>query len=208
MKLTLGADFDAEGLDNAEYDDTDFPSYDGPLPRSGAILVFRLSKMWQRFSSNGDLQFKTVLTAEGGEFEGLTIWDNVTFTESAAFRYRPWLLAFGLTAKGIKRSTILEDDEGRFGHLVLSVGKWRPGSDEALCRVKVVRGQDQEGEPRPEAGKYLPLEDDGEAERPGDSDAGDAPAVRQPQQRPAAKAKARPAAANDDDDLFGDDPPF
>jgi hypothetical protein len=212
MKLKLGADFDAEGLDEADYDDTEFPSYDGPLPPNNTWLTMRLTKAWQRYSSNSDLQFKTILVAGGGDYDGLTIWDNITFTEKAAFHYRPWLLAFGITAKMIKSSTVVDDDEGKFGHLVQRIGRWTPDTDDALCRVRVVRGKDQEDNPRPEAGTYRPLEDDDEGDRD------EAPAPRRRAQalsgggagKTAARSKPAPPA-EDDDDLFGEDenkPPF
>jgi hypothetical protein len=201
-KLTLGAGFDAEGLDEAEYDDS-FEPYSGPLPPNGTVLKFRLVKLFSTESGNGDFMLKDILVAEeSGEYDGLTIFDNIVFTEKAAFRYQPFMAAFGLTAKLIKAKTIIGDDEDeRFnGYPVVSIGRWQPGSDKAVCFVKVTQ-EEYNDEMRPRAGKYIALdsEDAPENYRAPKPGTGKPQATR--------RATAKPP---EDDSLFGDDdpPPF
>lgn len=186
-KLTLGAGFDADGLDSAEYDDS-FEPYSGPLPPNNTILKFRAVKLFSCETQNGDFMIKAILTAEdAGEYDGLTIFDNIVFMEKTAFRYKPFMACFGLTAKLIKARTMLGDDEDeRFnGYPILSIGRWKPGTDAAVCFIKTgIDAEYNPDKPKPVANKYIPLDSD------------DAP--------------ENYAAPPEDDSLFGDDdpPPF
>jgi hypothetical protein len=202
-KLTLGAGFDAEGLDEQEYDDS-FEPYAGPLPPVNSILKFRLVKAFAAESSSGNFMIKTIFTAEdAGEYDGLTIFDNITFVETAAFRYQPFLQAMGLTAKRIKAQGIIgDDDDPRFNAPpILSIGKWKPGSDDAVCFIKTgIDAEYDPDKPKAVAVKYIPLDDGPDDYAP--------PAARRGTPQPArARKPAKPP--EDDGDLFGDDkPPF
>jgi hypothetical protein len=205
-KLTLGAGFDADGLDSTEYDDS-FEPYAGPLPPVNTILKFRLVKAFASESSNGNFMIKTIFTAEeAGEFDGLTIFDNITFVETAAFHYQPFLQAMGLTAKRIKAQTIIgDDDDARFNAPpILSIGKWKPGSDDAVCFIKTgIDAEYDPDKPKAVAAKYIPLDEGPEDYAPARPKASQtAPRVQQ-----ARRATAKPP---EDDSLFGDDdpPPF
>jgi hypothetical protein len=202
-KLKLSAGFDAEGLDQAEYDDS-FEPYTGPLPPNNTILKFRLVRAWACESGNGDFMIKVMNIAEdSGEYNRLAVVDQVVFKETAAFRYQPWLAAMGLTAKRIKQQTEVEEDadEKWGGPQILSVGSWKPGSDDAVCFIRVVL-EEYNGEMRPRAGKYISVNDDAvEGYEP--------PAAGKGTPQPPRQAKpAQAPEGADDDSLFGDEPPF
>ena len=121
MKLKVGPDFDEEELENAEYEDRqDFEEYDGPEPKAKTILPGRIEAMWATTSRNGDLMFKVLFVAETDghsntelrKYDGWQGWDNIVFIESAAFRYKPFLEATGITLRDIRRATEVEDEEG------------------------------------------------------------------------------------------------
>jgi hypothetical protein len=203
-KLQLGAGFDAQGLDEQEYDDS-FEPYTGPLPPNNTILKFRLLRAWSTTSSAGNFMIKVMFAAEeSGEYDGLKIIDQIPFTETAAWKYKPWMAAMGLTAKLIKAKTIVADDndEKWGGPQIKSVGDWTPGSDEAVCFIRTAEGTDLDDNPRTEAGKYIPLNDDAAPE--------DYRPPAQGKGTPQKPRQSKPAQAEegaDDDSLFGDDPP-
>lgn len=218
MREKIGAEFDLDELD-VEYEDRDdIIEYDGPVPKARMELPGRIKNMWWTTSSNGNRQFKVIFEAETAkvrgleQYDGCPIWDQVTFTPGAAFRYQPFLHLFGLTLRDVKGRMDLEEDESKLGRKILAVGRWRPGSDEARCVVKT-KTEVYEGERSVKIAKYLPLE--GAADAEFDDDEDDFEEERRPRRREPATAGARsrsgsgPARSRrsvDDDDE--DNPPF
>ena len=161
MRTKIGAEFDVEELD-VDYDERDdIIDYDGPQPKARMELPGRIKNMWYLTSSNGNPMFKVVFEAETAghrelaAYDGCPVWDNITFTPGAAFRYQPFLALFGLTLRDVKSRMDLEEDETRMGRKVLSVGRWEPGSDEAMCAIKI-KTEIYEEERQVRVAKYLP----------------------------------------------------
>ncbi len=182
VKMRLGAEFDTDELD-VDYDERDdIIDYDGPTPKARMELPGRIKNLWYLTSSNGNPMFKVIFEAETAghsklaAYDGCPVWDNITFTPGAAFRYQPFLQLFGLTLRDVKSRMDLEEDETRMGRKVLSIGRWEPGSDEAMCAIKI-KTEFYEEERQVRVAKYLPHpagaagaddldEDEEEEERP------------------------------------------
>jgi len=167
-KLNLkGVDFRPEELDDAEVGE-EYEPYDGPLAPRNTILAGYAKKMWVKKSDSGHLQVVNLFIADDNAgdkavYNGMAIFDRVTFTPKAAFHYKPWLTAFGFKSVGAVAKADVSDDDENNGTPVNKIGKFRPG-DDARCRVLI--GVDRyEGEKRNVVGKWLPAE---EADEPDD----------------------------------------
>jgi hypothetical protein len=206
-KLTLGAGFDAEGLDDAEYDDS-FEPYSGPLPPNGTVLKFRMVRGWSTTSISGNFMIKAMFIAEeSGEYDGLPVVENIPFTENAAWKYQPWLRAMGLTAKRIKANTIVADDEDEKwgGPQIISIGKWQPGSDDAVCFIKTgIDAEYDPDKPKAVAIKLIALDSEDAPE----NYRAPKPSQAAQQRATARRTQQRTAKPPEDDSLFEDEPPF
>jgi hypothetical protein len=175
LKVT---NFDEKALDEAEYTDReDFAEYEGELPPRGTILNGRIKRVWATMSSNNNFMFKTLFEAEanGGDlaqYNGLPIWDNITFVETAAFRYKPFLMIFGLKVKDVKSRIDVTDDENEtLGRSVSKIATWEPGSDDSRCQVSTKRRR-YEGDWQVNVGRYLPFDADAWDEDAGSNGSG------------------------------------
>jgi hypothetical protein len=161
-KLKLSDDvFNEKELD-VEYEDRgDFNEYDGDIPSSGTILSGVIKRLWFSISQNDNPMFRVLVEAQGNTgdeavYNGLGVWDNVTFTPKAAFRYQPFLALFGLTIADVKGRTIV-GDEDNVGQPVEKVKNWVPGTKSARCRM-VIKREKYEGEYTARVRKYMPLD--------------------------------------------------
>lgn len=169
-KLKLNKDdFDLEELDAAE-EGEGFEDYDGPIPPNKTILQMRVVQMWASKSEAGNLRFPYLAIAEGNkgdleQYNGLPVFDGITWVKTAATWYKPFLAAFGLKLATVLNKTDVEEDEGRFGNKINKIGKWVPDreSKDGLCRMIIKRDR-FEGEVRAKCGKFLPLDVADEAE--------------------------------------------
>jgi hypothetical protein len=192
MKLD-DKDFNTKQLD-VEYERSEFKRYDGDIPRTGTILQSRVTKVWWTYSGDGTSAMKVLAVAEGNvgdrkKYNGLPIWDFLTFKPEAAFRYMPFLMTFEITVQDIKRRMIVANEDDNIGTPIESIGDWVVGSDDALCRV-VVRNNPQYGA-EPDREGWLPLHDeDTEPNEPDDDDEDDDEPPARPTRRSGAKSAA------------------
>jgi ribosomal protein S16 len=200
-KLKLSNDeFDPDELD-VEYDDTSYETYDGEVPKTGTLVTARVTKCWWTYSQNDNPMIKAIAVAEDGdngleEYDGLPIWENITFTPSAAFRYQPFLRAFGLTLKDVKTKTIVADEEDNLGTPIEKIGTWKPGSDDALCQI-VIKKDRYDGEWQAKVGKILPYDEPEEEAEEEEKPARRKPATRKPASR---SRRAEPEPEEDEDE--------
>lgn len=172
-KLKVGKEFDEAALD-VEWDEReDFTEYDGEQPPRGTILKGKIKRAWYTISSNGNPMLKVIFEAEGNkgelkQYNGLGVWDNITFTPKAAFRYGPFLQLFGFTLKDVKSKIDAEEEDGQ-GFPVNSIGKWHVGTDDSLCSV-VTKRERYDGEIVTRVSKYMPADaDSGKAAKNGEA---------------------------------------
>jgi hypothetical protein len=143
VRQKLGAEFDVDDLDVDDWEDGGYEEYEGEDPPKNVHLLGRVTKVWKTESSNGDVMFKSIFTAEGNtgklaQYNGWTGWDNITFVKTAAFRYQPFLLAFNLSVRDIKNKMDVGDEE-KMGDRIESIADWRPGSDDSWCYIVTKR---------------------------------------------------------------------
>jgi hypothetical protein len=136
-------EFDTDELD-VEYEGPQFERYTGEIPKNNTILTFRVTKAWWLINENDESQMKLLAVAEGNdgelkEYNGLPMWETLTWTPKNARRYQPFLMNFGLTVKDIKNKMDVEAEDDNIGTPINSIAGWEPGSDDALCRVVVKR---------------------------------------------------------------------
>jgi hypothetical protein len=168
MKLT-DDEFDPDELD-VEYEGNQFERYDGDIPKTGTILTARVTKMWWTQSGDGDSMIKALVVAEQNdgskdEYNGLPVWENLTFITRAAFRYQPFLENFGVTLKEIKNKMMVANDDDNIGTPIESIGGWEPGSDDALCRIVIKRERyNGEWSARIDVDGWMPYEEPDEPE--------------------------------------------
>lgn len=144
-KMKWGDDFDADALDDIEYDaesDSNFQPYDGPIPPANTLLKGIIKRAWATKSKNGSPMIKLLWEAQGNEgekkvYERLGIWHYVVMTKETAFSWKPFCQAFGLTASDIKNRMVVEDTEAESGGFaILKIGaKWKPGEKSAQCSI-------------------------------------------------------------------------
>ena len=164
------ADLDIKALDDAEWSEGDFESYDGDIPKDGTILTAYVKKMWWTRTQNDDPMLKVLVVAaenEGDEeeFDGLPMWENMALIPSVKFRWKPFIDRFGITLKEIRNNTYVADTDDQFGAPIEKIGDFEPGeeSETAWCQVVVKRSR-YDGQWRAGVKKWLYLEEDEEAE--------------------------------------------
>lgn len=169
--------FDVDELEDAEYTEGDFETYDGDVPPSKTILVAFLKKMWWTTTQYDDDMIKVLLVAadndgELEEYNGLPIWDNLPLITKAKFKWKPFIDFFGITLKDIKTKTVVSASDDNIGAPIEKIGTFKPGeeNEDAWCQVLIKRSRDQDGNWRAEISKLLeleePEEEDTEEEEP------------------------------------------
>jgi hypothetical protein len=183
------ADLDVKTLDEQEYTEGDFDTYEGEIPPANTELTGYVNKMWwcrtaEKSDGSGlDPMIKVLWVAadnEGDEeeYNGLPIWENLVLVPGAKFRWAPFLDTFGITLKAIKSDTYVgdEDDERVGGAPIEKIGTFVPGedSDAAWSRVLTKR-RFYNDEWRVEAKSWLPWAD-GDGSGPADNEDAEADA--------------------------------
>lgn len=171
------ADLDIKALDDAEWSEGDFESYDGDIPKDGTILTAYVKKMWWTRTQNDDPMLKVLVVAaenEGDEeeFDGLPMWENMALIPSVKFRWKPFIDRFGITLKDIRNNTYVADTDDSMGAPIERIGSFEPGeeSEAAWCRVLVKRSR-YDGEWRAGVKRWLEMEDEeAEEEEPEDEE--------------------------------------
>ena len=181
------ADLDIEALDAAEYDDTEFESYDGEVPPVGTVLRGYLKSMWwtrsaEKSDGTGDnpmIKALWVAAENDGdeeEYNGCPFWMNLPLIESVKFRWAPFMDAFGMSIRDFKGGSkvYVTGEETQNGAPIERVADFRPGeeSDAAWCRVVTGR-EPYNGVWQARVKEWLPWDDaedgdDGEPEEPED----------------------------------------
>jgi len=173
------ADINVQELDDAEYSDEEYESYDGEIPPAGTELTGYLKSMWwcrtaEKDDGSGlDPMLKALWIAADNEddleqYNGLPVIENAVLIPSAKFRWAGFLRAFGITMKAIKTSIYLisEDLDQRWnGAPIERIGTFRPGEDQDGAWSRVVTERhfyNEEWSAR--AKKWLPWEDEEEPE--------------------------------------------
>jgi hypothetical protein len=169
MKLTRD-EFDAKALD-VKIDKSTFKRYRGEIPPNGTILIFRVTKMWWTQSNAGDSQIRVMAFAEQNKgalkkYNGLPVREYLTFNPESAFRYQNFLQNFGLTTRDIYNKMDVEPEPDQIGDIINSIAGWVVGSDDALCRIAVVRDRYNPDELRAKVDfdGWLPLEEEDEVD--------------------------------------------
>lgn len=167
MKLQKD-EFDPKALD-VKVDKSTFKRYRGEIPRNGTILIFRVTRMWWTQSKDGTSQIYLMAFAEQNkgqlkEFNGLPVREYLTFKPEAAFRYQNFLQNFGLTTRDIFSKMDVEPEPDSIGDIITSIGSWVVGSDDALCRIALVRDRFDPDELKAKVDRdgWLPLDEDDE----------------------------------------------
>ena len=211
MKLSK-EEFDPKALDIPQSEST-FKKYRGEIPKNGTILIFRVTKMWWTQSRAGDSQIYLMAFAEQNEgslakYNGLPVKEYLTFNVDNAFRYMPFLNNFGLTTRDIYNKMDVEKEPDKIGDIINSIADWVVGSDDALCRLALIRDHydPDETKAKVDVDGWLPYEDedniDNEDEDEDEDD--DEPPARPAQSRttqaPARGAKAASSRGRPTDD--------
>lgn len=214
MKVDID-DLNIKKLEDAEYDDSEFQSYDGEIPPAGTILTGFVKKMWWTYTQeDGDDMLKILFVADGNqdtdveEYEGAFALEYAPLREDTKFRWAPFLNNFGLTIRDVLKKTYVKGEDDDEQREIIRIGTWEPGSDEAYCRIVTARNRYQ-GEWRMKVGKWLPYE--------AEEDAEDEPEEEEPPARPSRAARNSKTQAGtrgsrrkaepepEDEDLEGED---
>lgn len=202
MKLSK-EEFDPKALD-VKVEKSTFKRYTGEIPRNGTILICRVTKMWWTQSKAGDSQIYLIAFAEQNkgqlkQFNGLPIRERLTFIPDAAFRYQNFLQNFGLTTRDIYNKMDVEPEPDSIGDIITSIGGWVVGSDDALCRIVVVRDRYDPDELKAKVDKegWLPLDEEDEVDEDEDTDEDEdeEDEDEEPPARPTTRARGRSSPA-------------
>ena len=140
-------EFNAKELD-VPYEGPDFERYTGEVPKTNTILRCRVTKMWALADTDDDgnpvQKSRIIAIAEGNtgklkEYNGLAIWEYLTWKPSNSRRYMPFLMNFDLTVNDYYSKLDVQEDDDSVGTPIIAIGDWEPGSDDALCRIVVLR---------------------------------------------------------------------
>lgn len=151
-------DVDWKGLQDEEFEDNDFPVYDGPEPPANILLSGQIDKCWLVESAKGDWMFKVVFQAKDNEgdrkvYEEWSCWDNVLWSlPQCKFMWQPFLDALGISLKDIKDRTIV-GEEDNVGTVVERIGKVE---FPAFIRIKTSKVKTGDYKGKIEIAKYLP----------------------------------------------------
>lgn len=169
------SELDVEELENSEYDrNFTFDRYEGEVPATGTMLLFRVTKMWWTYTQNDDPMLKVLAVAEDNpgnleEYDGLPAWESLALTTGAKFRWAPFFEHFGLNMKQVKNQTMIDSEDDSIGAPITKIGKFVPGSDDALF-VGVVKKERYQGNWQAHISEWLDadteLEEPEEEEKP------------------------------------------
>lgn len=159
---------DVDELEEAEWTEGSYSSYDGEVPPAGTILKGFVSKMWWSKTKDEDEMLIAIFTAaenEGDldEYNGWEAWEYLALTKGAKFRWKPFIDAFGITLTDIRSKVRLDAEDDNVGSPITHIGKFEVGGDAAWCRV-VTKRERYQGEWRGKVDKWLPYEEDEEQE--------------------------------------------
>lgn len=216
-KLKLEDDeLDVDELEEAEYTEGEFESYDGEIPPKGTRLIGYVKSIWYTRTKNDDAMLKVLFVADGNtgaeeEYNGLPIFENAALIPGAKFRWAPMMKVFGITLRDVKNKMVAESTEDdQFGAKLKSIGSLVPGSDESWFTVQTGRER-YDGAWQARAAKWFPYEDpedtvepedeeedtEVEVEEVEDEDVAEEPEDEEdtPEEEPAPPARGRRAAA-------------
>ena len=217
MKLD-DRDFNVKKL-KVDYERSEFKRYDGDVPRTGTILICRVTKMWWTQAGDGTSAIKVLAVAEQNvgdrkKYNGLPVWDFLTFKPEAAFRYMPFILTFGIDLDDIKRRMLVADEPDRFGDPIEAIADWAVGSDDALCKI-VIKNDPQYGA-EPDREGWLEFEERTVDDEDDDVEEDDEPPARPTRRGTGTRSTSRTAGTRasrrqepepeDEDDEDDDDP--
>jgi hypothetical protein len=201
MKLSKD-EFDAKALD-VKVEKSTFRRYRGEIPRNGTILIFRVTRMWWTQAKDGTSQIYLMAFAEQNkgddkQYNGLPVREYLTFKPEAAFRYQNFLQNFGLTTKDIFNKMDVEPEPDSIGDVITAIGGWVVGSDDALCRIALVRDRYDPDELKAKVDRdgWMPLDEDDEVDEDDDDDDDEDNEEEEQPARPARRSRtaAKPAA--------------
>ena len=162
-KLKMDDDeFDVDELEGAEYEEQ--KRYSGPQPPKGTILTGFIKKAWWTFTNdNSSRLMKVIFEADGDtDYEGLGVWDNITFNAKSKWRWAPFLDAHGLTVSDVKNKMYVppeDEDDDNLGTPIIKIGKWVVGEDSTACRIITTRRRDQNGDWQTNVDTWLEYEE-------------------------------------------------
>jgi hypothetical protein len=160
MKLKK-EEFDPKALD-VELEPSRFKRYTGDVPRTGTILIHRVTKLWWTQTEDGTSMIKGLCVAEQNtgdkkKYNGLPTWAYLVFKPEAAFTYVPFLQCFGLTTRDIFNKMMVAEEADSIGDIIESLADWEVGSDDAVCRIVVKN--DREYGAKVDREGWIPLDD-------------------------------------------------
>jgi hypothetical protein len=211
--MKLGKEeFNEKELD-VEYEGPKFERYTGDIPGKPTLLIARVTKAWWLINDDNESQMKLIVVAEQNdgqnkEFNGLPVWETLTWKPSSSRRYQPFLMNFDLTLKDVRLKMDVEADDDNIGTPINSIAGWEVGSDDALCRIVVKRDYwNDEWRAKIDWDGWLPFEDidaddadDDEEEAPARTRKTRATVRPAPQKRTAPASSRRRGDPDEDED--------
>ncbi len=106
---------------DAEVTSTD---YIGDLPPARKALPGVMRRAYLAATEKGDPIAKVLYECTEGPYTGFTAWDNITLTNGAAFKWKPWADALGVSHADFagKGLAVDENDNSGAGNRILAVG--------------------------------------------------------------------------------------
>jgi len=139
-------EFNADELDEAEYESGSYERYTGEEPPKDTVLRGYVKSMWWGYTAKDDPMVKVLFIADGNtgaeeEYNGCPIWENYPLIKIAKFKWGPFFQQFGLTARLFKTKMYVAEDDDNIGAPIEKVGTFVPGeeSTDAWCRVLTTR---------------------------------------------------------------------
>lgn len=89
--IHMNANDDGELVFNISEGDLEniLSDYDGPAPEANVLMRGVLSGMYLNLTKGNDPLLKVVYKCTEGDYKGFSVWDNVTITPKAAFKWWP-----------------------------------------------------------------------------------------------------------------------
>jgi hypothetical protein len=162
-----GSDVDAVEPDEQMQD---FEPYSGPLPPKNTVLLCDIKWIRATKFNTGSKGLKMLLIvnedrANLKKYNGMPLFENLVDAPTNDWKIRQFLDSIGATGKDWD-NTVIDSTEEK------NVVKFGKIAVEGLSiEVRVKRGANQDGEPRAEVAKFLPLnEDDDSGDSGGDTE--------------------------------------
>lgn len=121
-------------------DDVDVVSEEGfigELPKANEPIPGVVKRLYLSFTQSGKPILKPLYVCTEGKYAGYSAWDNITLTDRAAFKWKPFIKSIGVSTEDLNKriKTEAEVSDESIGRRILSIGDVKFTDDAELVPI-------------------------------------------------------------------------